>query len=300
MASTQRTPPEKSTTTLLKPIILAQESDTASDCMGSETDCVGQQNITRRYKRKYDDSALAELRDILVDVQLQQKTQALKFDEEMQRLVKQNEKITESIQYMSDKYDEILSQLRQTKSENTAFKTQIKTMEQKIEILERNSKASTLELRNVPETHLEDKSALIGLVKNVGEVLNVKVLDSDIRNIFRPKKSSHKSAPIIVEFCSATLKENIIMTSKRYNKNKGNDKLNSTHLKLNGDPKPIFIAECLTTCGRNLYYLARQHVKNHKGATCWTSYGKVFIRQKDGDQPILISREEDFTKLNSQ
>ncbi|KAJ8727717.1 hypothetical protein PYW07_001836 [Mythimna separata] len=300
MATTQRTPPEKSTQTLLKPTLLTQESDTASDCIGSETECVGQRNITRRYKRGYDESMLNELKDMLADVQLQQKSQASKFNEEMQKLMQQNAKITESIQYMSDKYDEVLRQLQQTKSENSAFKTQIKTLEQKLETFERNSKASTLELKNVPESNSEDTSALIELVRSVGDVLNVKVLDTDIRTIYRTKKIPNKSAPIIVEFSSNSIKENIIMSSKKYNKDKNNEKLNSTHLKLIGEKKPIFIAESLTTCGRKLYYMARQYVKNHRGASCWTAYGRVYMRQKEGGPSILISREEDFFELKTQ
>ncbi|KAJ8721502.1 hypothetical protein PYW07_002277 [Mythimna separata] len=163
-------------------VFFVKESDTASDCIGSETECVGQRNITRRYKRGYDDSVLNELKDMLADVQLRQKSQASKFNEEMQKLIQQNVKITESIQYMSDKYDEVLRQLQQTKSENSAFKTQIKTLEHKLETFERNSKASTLELKNVPESKSEDKSALIELVRSVGDVLNVKVLDTDLVN----------------------------------------------------------------------------------------------------------------------
>lgn len=125
------------------------------------------------------------------------------------------------------------------------------------------------------------------------------MIDTDIRNIYRLKKSPNKFSPIIMEFSSTSLKESKIKASKTPNKdNKG--KLNTTHLKLYGEPKPIFISESLTTCGRRLYYLAREYVKNHKFSSCWTSYGKVYIRRKEGDEPILISREEDMIKLNSQ
>lgn len=298
--SARPTQPGKSEQTLLIPSANAPESDTASDCVGSDADCGIQPNITRRLKRKFDDSALSEIKDMLLDVQLQQKNQTIKFEEEMKRMTQQNSEIIQSIQHMSDKYDDVLSKLQQTKEENTVLKIHIKKMEQKIDLLERNSKASSLELRNVPESQSESKAALINIVKNVGDVLNVEVLDKDIRNIYRPKKTQNKSTPIIVEFSTNYLKETIISASKTFNKNNKTNKLNTTHLKISGESKPIFIAESLTTYGKYLYYLAREYVKNTKDASCWTSYGKVYIRQREGGQSMLIAKEEDVVRLTSQ
>ncbi|CAB3252882.1 unnamed protein product [Arctia plantaginis] len=175
--STQRTPPESS---LLKPNILTQESDTASDYVGSDPDCRGQINITRRFKRKFDDSTLTDIKEMLANVQQQQIAQASKLDTEMNKMIKQNTDIKTSIETMSDKYDEILQELKQTKAENTAIKKQMKLFEQKIELLERNAKASTLELRNIPEQQSENKSTLVSLVKNIGEQRETEYWPSEV------------------------------------------------------------------------------------------------------------------------
>ncbi|CAB3220390.1 unnamed protein product [Arctia plantaginis] len=236
---------------------------------------------------------------MLANVQQQQIAQASKLDTEMNKMIKQNTDIKTSIETMSDKYDEILQELKQTKAENTAIKKEIKLFEQKIELLERNAKASTLELRNIPEQQSENKSTLVSLVKNIGDVLGVGVRETDIRNIFRPKMSQNKIAPVIVEFSATTLKENMLKTSKTFNK-ENKEKLNTGHLKLAGESKPIFVSESLTSNGRRLYFLARQSVKNNKYAGCWTSYGRVYIRQKEGGPSKLISCEADLTTLRAQ
>lgn len=294
--SMQRTPPGQASQALLKPNIVT-ESDTASDYVASDPD--SQLNITRRYKRKHSDSTLCEIRDMLADLQQQQKTQTAKFNEEMNKMSQQNNDIMQSIQHMSDKYDDILCQLKQTKLENAVLKNQMKSLEQKMEVLERNSKACSLEMRNVPVILPENKSILTGMVKNLGDVLNVEVMDTDIRNIYRIKNPKNKSAPIIVEFSSTVLKENVIKASKTFNRD-NKDKINTSHLKLQGEKKPVFISESLTASGRRLFFLAREYVKKHKYASCWASYGKVYIREKESAPAKLISCDEDFGSINTQ
>lgn len=151
----------------------------------------------------------------------------------------------------------------------------------------------------MPSQQAENKSTLVSMVKNLGDALKIEVQESDIKNIFRPKMSNNRTAPVIVEFSATTLKENIMKASKTFNK-ESKEKLNTGHLKLTGETKPIFISESLTANGRRLYFLARQSVKSFNYAGCWTSYGRVFIRQNEGDQSKLISCKEDLSALKLQ
>lgn len=295
--SCRRTPPEKTTHTLSKPTIMTQESDTASDWV-SEPDNSLKYN-TQRPKRKHGDTTLAEIKDMLADVKLQQTNQTKKFDEEMGKMLQQNNEIKQSIQYMSEKHEDILNQLRQVKTENTVFKKQIKLLEQKVESLERNSKATFLEIKNVPQNLEENKSTLVVLTQNIGQVLDVPVLETDILNIYRTKKIPNKISPIIIEFTTTSIKEKIIEASKSFNKTKAS-KLNTSHLKLKGQPTPVYISECLTAYGRRLYFLARECVKKYQYPGCWTTKGKVYVRTGKGLPAVHITCEEDIINLKQE
>lgn len=296
MMPLKRTPPTQS---LQNNPNSAAESDAASDYVPSDADCEGKPNITRRFKRKHGDVTLNDIKDMLALLQQQQSDQSLKFQEEMQKMSQQHNEIIQSIQFMSDKYDDISQQLQQTKLENSAYIHKIKTLEQKVELLERNTKASCLELRNVPMAPSETKESLVNMAKNLGLVLNREIVDTEIRNIYRPTKSSSKSTPIIIEFSSAIIKESFIKASKKFNK-ENKDKINTSHLKVPGELKPVFVSESLTTYGRRLFYLAREYVRKHKCATCWTSYGKVYMRAKEGAPAKLVSHEEEISNLDTQ
>ncbi|CAB3253333.1 unnamed protein product [Arctia plantaginis] len=296
--SCRRSPPAKPLHSLQKPRIANQESDTASDCLGSDPDQGNQSTISRRQKRKHSDTTRCEIKDMLAAVQLEQKLQAIKFEEEMNKMLHQNKEMMQSIQHMSDKYDEVLKQLQQSKAENVAFKNHIKFLEQKLEFLDRNSKSSSLELRNIPANQPETRTTLTNTIRTIGDVLKIDIQNTDIRNIYRPKKISGNISPILVEFSSSLMKEEIIKATKIFNK-QNKEKINTMHLKLGGVPQPIFISEVLTTRARRLYFLAREYVKNHKHASCWTSYGKVYIRKTEGEPPKLISTEEDIPKVTN-
>ncbi|XP_059047982.1 uncharacterized protein LOC131843372 [Achroia grisella] len=296
--SCRRTPPEKAPQVFLKPIKMTQESDTASDRV-SEPDNESSKYITQRPKRKHGDSTLSEIKEMINNLTQKQDTQTQKFDQEMKKMLQQNNDIKQSLQYMSEKYDDILNQLKQTKSENTTFKRQIKLLEQKVELLERNSKAAFLEIKNIPQEEKEDESSLVKLAQNVGLALDVPIRREDLQNIYRIKRTSNKIGPIIVEFTTKSLKEKIIGAAKFFNKN-STIKFNTSHLKLKGQPTPVYISENLTTNGRRLYFLARECVKNYNFLGTWTTKGKVFIRKKSGLPAIHITSEEDISNLKSQ
>lgn len=84
---------------------------------------------------------------------------------------------------------------------------------------------------------------------------------------------------------------------RKYNKDHPECKLNTSHLKLEGASKPIFIAETLTTKGNRLFFLARDFAKANKYIYCWTSYGKVYLRKIEGSPLIRINEDADLIEL---
>lgn len=262
-------------------------------------------NITRRIKRRPDSDlsdcthiTMTELKSMLDDLQIKQEA---KYDEikcSMDAIMKQNDEIKASMVFLSEKYDNVLSNLKKTQEENINHKKYIKTLETQMEQFEKKSRASSVELRNIPKSETETKQNLIELTKSIGATINVPINDSDIRDIYRLKIKDKTNSPIIVDFNSIITKEKLIKSTIEYNKEKHADqRLNTTMLKIQGPPKPVYVAESLTKKVKYLYYLSRLYAKENKYESCWTSYGKVYLRCTKKDQRIWVESEEALETL---
>ncbi|KAG7313131.1 hypothetical protein JYU34_000220 [Plutella xylostella] len=89
--------------------------------------------------------------------------------------------------------------------------------------------------------------------------------------------------------------------AKNYNAKNKQNKLCAAHLGLRTDADaPIYISENLTPKASRLYFLARdlKAVKNYK--YCWTSYGKVYLRQNDDSPIITLTNEAQIQQLSNK
>ena len=251
--------------------------------------------ITKRLKRKCDDSS--EVYSPQSDLKSMLKELAASQDKKFDILLKQNDEVKESIEFMSTKFDEMLLRMSSLEKENSALKKHNKELEQRINLLEKNSRQSMIEIRNIPAQEKESKLSTLKLVQNIGVSLSLDppLQFSDFREVYRTKSSA-----IIVEFNSTMKKDDFITKLVHFNKCKKEAKLpllNTEHINLPGTPKSIFISDVLTTKARRLFYLSRELLKNKKIVATWTSHGKVFIKREENQPPIRVNEEEDLNYL---
>lgn len=95
------------------------------------------------------------------------------------------------------------------------------------------------------------------------------------------------------------MKNRVIQNAKLYNKRKGDNKLNTTAIGIQGNPTPIYLSESLTPKNRRLYYLAREFAKSHNYTYCWTTYGKVYLRKTEGSPHIYLREECELAALKN-
>lgn len=211
----------------------------------------------------------------------------------------QNEELTHSVEHMSNRYDEFLSKISQLEAGRREDKKVINLLEERIEHLERKSKSTGVEIRNVPLKAGETKDELCKMVQKVGETIGVDINQSAVKDIYR-LKSKDSSNPIIIELTSALVKDNIMENVKAFNKNKkAGEKLNTSHLGFPAPIKPIFIAESLTAKSQRLFYLARTFQKENNYKFCWTSHGIIYLRKNEKAPHIKISSERDINGLRN-
>lgn len=298
--SVQRSPP--GTLNLLSPAnpnTIHYNSDSALNMATTSAQEDNYFNITKRHKRCFDDSvdqAATCNRDIL-DMQSLFDSRFEMLNNSLLTIMTQNQAIQKSVETMSIKHEQLLTKIDTLERENSEYRNRVLALENKVDMLEKNSRSTLLEIRNLPKQKTENKGVLTSILKTLSSTLdtNKPIEESEIRDVYR-----NKSNTVIVEFTTATRKENIIINYKIFNKNKRERKeppLNSEHLKLSGAPLTIFISESLTSKARHLFYLARENVKAKKLASAWTSYGKVYVRKEEGAPPIHVNEEEEILKL---
>lgn len=210
-----------------------------------------------------------------------------------------NQELSKSITFLAGKYDELqqaVIDLRKERNDNLSY---IKALENRVEDMQRSTKLSTIEIRNVPTKATENQDELANIVQKTCQVLSVDLQRSDLKDVFRVSTKSSKNT-ILAEFTSVLMKNRVIQNAKQYNKqNKGN-KLNTSVIGIPGNHTPIYISESLTPKNKRLYYLAREFAKSQNYTYCWTSYGKVFLRKTEGTPHIVLREECELAALKDK
>ncbi|CAG5031000.1 unnamed protein product [Parnassius apollo] len=93
----------------------------------------------------------------------------------MKEIMEQNIDIQKSIEFLAQKYDELTQKVGSLENENKHQLEYINSLESKIDILERNSKATTVEIRNIPLNQKETKDDLLKIVQEAGNLINLPI-----------------------------------------------------------------------------------------------------------------------------
>ncbi|CAG4941246.1 unnamed protein product [Parnassius apollo] len=130
----------------------------------------------------------------------------------------QNVDIFKSLEFISSKYGEMREKMEILEADRKASLNCIRTLEDRIDGLERKARSCSIEMRNVTQNQPELKWYLQNIVRKDCTELNVSVEDREIRDIFRLKSKSKASTPnpIIVEFANVNIKEEILTSMKKY------------------------------------------------------------------------------------
>ncbi|PZC70403.1 hypothetical protein B5X24_HaOG216501, partial [Helicoverpa armigera] len=131
----------------------------------SAPDLSPKSNVTERNKKRkidgVDETASVELtRAMFTTYSSKQESQYEDMMIKINSIIEQNIELKRSVELMSDKYDEFLSRISTLEAEKKEDKRLIRQLEDKIELLERTSRATGIEIRNVPKIDSETKDDL--------------------------------------------------------------------------------------------------------------------------------------------
>ncbi|XP_026738262.1 uncharacterized protein LOC113501334 [Trichoplusia ni] len=166
--------------------------------------------------------------------------------------------------------------------------------------VEQSLRENNLEINGVPEFKNENViTTLLQLAKTVGEPLE----DSDILHATRVAKLNQETSrprPMVVKLRTPRHRDNIIAAVVRFNKKNSNEKLNSQHLGISGDRKPVYVAEHLCLANKQLHAATRKLAKELNYKFVWVRNGRVFVRKDESHSAILIRSLDGLSLLKNE
>lgn len=209
--------------------------------------------------------------------------------------------VTKSVEFLSSKYDHLLSLITESNNENHQLKSKILLLEKsvnikektindleaKIVILDQYSRNKNIEIHGIPSADGENCKSI---VTKIAKELNINLLDSDVDVAHRLKLNhTNKQMPIIVQFTSRSIRDTFI-NKKRLtitNKNIANLQIGAT----------IYINENLNSETKSLLWQARNKGRENNYKYIWCRNSKIFVRKADNSPIKVILRKEDLSLI---
>lgn len=202
------------------------------------------------------------------------------------------------IDAMQSDYASCKSVISDLKSNSVVYENNLKALQNKVLRLERISRSYNIELQAIPERKGEN---LLDIVKALLEKINVSFSDDIIiscSRVGRRKHNSNRPRNVVVTLTSAKLRDTILSAVHRYNKANPTDMLNTIHLRIAGEARPIYVVENLTSVTRNIYMEARKASKTLNYQFVWIRSDKVFMRKNEHSPAIIINSLDKIQKLS--
>ncbi|XP_054711323.1 major antigen-like [Uloborus diversus] len=217
--------------------------------------------------------------------------------EEIGELKKSLDFCNKSSEEMNSKLIGIVDEIKQVREENRKLVLENRTLNDKIESIEREldaielrSKENNIEINNYPEEKDENLNDIIGKMatelhlEEKGEIINMHRV---------PTQSKNRIKPIIVRF-KDILTRNTLLRATKDNKN-----LTTTMINNKFEEQKIFINEHVTRKVKELHFIARKFKSENDYKFVWMKGGKVFLRKSENDRVIQVRRKEDLDKLRN-
>lgn len=196
--------------------------------------------------------------------------------------------IEQSIEHMSQKYDEVLQRLAKQESDMEEVKKRIAKLEksetprevsllkQEIHELEWRGRRLNLEVHGVPQTENEK---LLDKLNEVAVKLDVPLLsETEVASVHRLPAKPNKVPGIIIKFTRQIVRDQWLEKKRRLNRNE----------------TTIYLQENLTRYNRALLYTTKTWARENSYQFVWHKNGTIFARKRDGDRALVIRREEDL------
>ncbi|XP_058826697.1 uncharacterized protein LOC131686757 [Topomyia yanbarensis] len=234
---------------------------------------------------------------------------------EMQNLRAEFKSITSAIEnsqdFLSTKFDSIVSDFRDLKSENEALKQEISSLRKKQSCLYENVNKLEMNLDKTVRDNVSNNAIFLGvpflcnentveLVMKIAHCIGANLDRSSVVSAERlspGKKATNSLVPIKVVFTDRTVKEILFTKKKEFGR------LISTSiddsLVINGKPTNVAIRDELTPLCLELLNEMRERQEFLNIKYVWSGRGVVLVKKNEKAKPEIIRNRNDLNRITS-
>lgn len=213
--------------------------------------------------------------------------------------------VKDSICYLNTQYEDIktdlqlkCNQMKKLSEENDNLKTTIKDLGNRLTIMEQQTRMCNIELQCLPEHKTEN---LVTIVTQIASVSGMKLQEGDIFKCTRIAKinpDNKRPRSVVVRFSTPRIRDTFMASVKQYNRKHRDNKLNTSHIGIGGEKKPIFVVDHLSPEIKKIHALARETAKKLQYKFVWTKNGRVFMRKTETSEHIMIRKISQLESLS--
>ncbi|KAL0859976.1 hypothetical protein ABMA27_010292 [Loxostege sticticalis] len=204
------------------------------------------------------------------------------INRELSSLKEEIESVKNSMDFINEKFEVA----------NSALQNTVNLLTNKINVLEQNARMNNIEVQCVAENKNENLNTIIMQIAKTGCCLTEENVLTCTR-VAKNEKSNPRPRAIIAQLSSPRLRDNLLAAAITFNKQNKTNKLNSGHIGMAGERKPIYIMEHLSPANKSLHAAARIKGKELGYKYVWIRNGRIFMRKTD-DSAYIIIRDKDF------
>lgn len=224
------------------------------------------------------------------------------FSQEIKTIKDDIKEIKSSMDFINSEYEDFKGEHRQTAenvkrldTECTSMRSTINELNNRISMLEQQSRSNNIELQCVPENKSEN---IVSLMMNLSGFLKCELKNENIiygARVPKANRTSPRPRSIVVQLSSVKIRDSLLAAAINYNKTNPADRLNTTHMGISGEKHPIYISEHLSPSNKSLHAATRAKAKECNFKYVWVRGGKIFVRKNETSDYIII---RDLTSLD--
>lgn len=217
---------------------------------------------------------------------------------EMQATV---EGIKASMEFLSNKYDQVVKELTEVREENKSLVKEIskirkreektdelvKSLTERVHELDMYGRRVNLEIFGVKVRGSKvAEEDTVKVVKEVAQQIGVSYEEAEIHKLHRLQARTDGRPPIIlVQFMSTVTRDKWLEAGKK------------ARLE-DGPGNKVYFNENLTAYYKSLLKEAKNRATMHHHKFVWFKNGKIFVRKHDGDRKVLVIKSfDDLDKI---
>ncbi|XP_050684289.1 uncharacterized protein LOC126979120 [Leptidea sinapis] len=214
------------------------------------------------------------------------------------------EELQRSVSFISSQYDDIKKEIdkysdifEKQRLENESLQSTVTDLTNKINLMEQQARSNNIEIQCVPEAKNEN---LISITKQLSKTVGYDITESNISHCTRIAKMNPKSTrprSIIVQLNSPLVRDHLLAAEIKFNKGHTTEKLNASHLGIQGAKCPVYVCEHLSTSNKLLHGAARRKATELNYKYVWVRSGKIFMRKTDNSDYKVITNMNYLSQL---